>query len=221
VANRQNGYDDPILQALVTDNETAETYDFQDAAFSLAYSRYVLDRLSLGATVKFINESIDGESASAFAFDFGSVYDVGIYGWSLAARISNIGSDMSYFNQDNPLPLVFSIGSTIHPVTSEEYDLMIAVDATKAMDSEQHLYGGAELGFYDLLFLRAGYKYNYSGASDDGTSFRDPIDTTIEGFSAGAGIQYDLQTANVAVDYAYTQMELLDAVNRITLRISR
>lgn len=220
-ANRQNGYADPILQGLVTDNETSATYDYQDVAIGVTYARYIIDRLALGGTFKVVNESIDGQSAGALAFDFGSIYDVGVYGWKLAARISNLGSDISFEFQDNPLPVSFAIGSTIYPVQQDNVSFMVALDATKAMDSQQAVFGGGELSFYDILFVRGGYKFNYSGTSDSGTSLRPSVDTTIEGFSAGAGIQYDVSGMNVAVDYAYTDMDLLDAVNRITLKVSK
>jgi hypothetical protein len=220
-ANRQNGYDDPILQGLVTDTETSATYDFTDVAVGLTYSKYFFDRLALGATFKLVNEAIDDQSASTIAFDFGSVYHVGVAGWNIGARINNLGGQLRYYNVDNPLPLVFSIGTTIHPVNQENVRLMLAVDATKAMDSEQALFGGAELAIFDLLFVRAGWKGNYSGSSDGGTSARPSIDTTVEGFTGGAGLQFapSADGLRIAADYAYTAMDLFDAVHRITLKI--
>ncbi len=218
-ANRQNGYTDPLLQSLVTDTETGDTFDFQDLAISLSYARYVFDRLTLGATFKVINETIDGVNANAIGFDFGSVYSVGFSGWQLAARLSNLGTDMKFFNQENPLPMTFSIGTSIYPVNTENTRLMLALDTIKPLDSQQLLYGGAELSFYDLLFLRGGYKFNYSGADDGGTSQRDAINASIEGASLGAGIQYEISGYAVAIDYAYTQMDFLDNVNRLSLRI--
>jgi hypothetical protein len=219
-ANRQNGYDDPILQDLVTDTETSETYNFSDVSVGLTYAKYFFDRLALGATFKLVNESIDDQSASTIAFDFGSVYHVGVAGWNLAARVQNLGGNFNYYNVDNPLPIVFSIGTTLYPVNQETVRLMLAVDATKSMDSQQAVYGGAELSFYDLFFIRGGWKANYSGSSDGGTSERPSIDTTVEGFSAGAGIQLASSGGlGIAVDYAYTAMDLFDAVHRISLKI--
>ena len=220
-ANRQNGYSDPDLIALVEDNVTSSTFNYSDLALSVSYARYVIDRLSLGATFKFINESIDGINASAIAFDFGSVYDIGPAGWQLAARLSNLGTPLEFFTQDNPLPLTFSIGTSFYAVNTDASRLMIALDTAKPLDAQQLIYGGAEWSFYDLLFLRAGYKFNYSGISDDGTSERDAIDTSIEGISLGGGIQYDLSGMVIGIDYAFTQMELLNNVNRISLRVSR
>ena len=218
-ANRENGYVDPLLQELVTDTETSSTFNYQDIAFTAAYSRYLVDRLSLGASVKLINESIDGESASSVGFDFGSVYHVGLAGWRIAARLSNLGSPLTFYNQSNPLPLTFSIGTSIYPVNSEATRIMLTVDATKPVDSAQLVFGGAEVSFYDLLFLRGGYKFNYSGVDDGGTAQRDAIDTSIEGASFGGGIQYDLSGVAVAVDYSFTSMDLLNDAHRFTLRI--
>ena len=220
-ANRQNGYTDPDLVVLIEDNETSSTFNYSDVAISISYAQYVIDKLALGATFKVINESIDGISASAVAFDFGSVYSIGVSGWQLAARISNLGSDLEFFTQDNPLPLSFSIGTSIFPVNTDNTRLMLSFDTIKPLDAEQQLRGGAELSFYDLLFLRGGYKFNYSGVDDGGTSDRDAIDTTIEGISLGGGIQYEVSGYAVAIDYAFTEMDLLDSVHRISLRIGR
>src|SRR5690606_32295061 len=142
-------------------------------AVSLSLGRYVVDRLALGATVRVVNETIDGHGATAVGFDFGSIYKLGIAGWQLSSRISNLGSSLTYFNQDNPMPLVFSIGTSFYPINREEARLMIAVDATKPQESQQLIYTGAELSLYDLLFLRGGYKWNYSGSDDGGTNSRE------------------------------------------------
>ena len=218
-ANRQNGYLDPILQDLVTDTNTSDTYDFLDLAFNVSYARYFFDRLALGATFKVINESIDGVGASAVAFDFGSVYRVGPAGWQIAARLNNLGTAMSFYNQDNPLPLNFSLGTSFYPVNTDQTRVMLAVDTVKPQDSQQLIYGGAEVSFYDLLFVRGGYKFNYSGTSDGGTEAREAIDTTIESFSLGGGIQYEITGYAVGLDYAFTKMDLLNDVHRISLRV--
>jgi hypothetical protein len=218
-ANRQNGYDSPILQDLVTDQKTSSTYSYLDLAISGAYSRTFADRISIGGTFKYIRESIDGVSASAIAFDFGSVYRVGVAGWKIAARVSNLGSELQFYNQSNPLPLNFSIGSSIYPVNNDRLRVLLSVDAVKPQDSQQLLYGGTEVIFYDLLFLRGGYKFNYQGVDDGGTSARPPIETTIEEFTLGAGVQSVISDVDVKFDYAYTSMELLDGTHRVTMKI--
>lgn len=220
-ANRQNGYTDPILQDLVTDTETSETFSYSDIAVSASFSRYFFDRLTLGTTFKVVNESIDGVNASAVAFDFGSIYRVGLAGWQIAARLNNLGTALKFYNQDNPLPLNFSIGTLLYPISNESVRLMVALDATKPQDSQQLLFGGAELSFYDLLFVRGGYRFNYAGASDGGTANRPAVDTTIEKMSLGGGLQYEVAGNLVSIDYAFTQMDLLNDVHQFTLQFGR
>jgi hypothetical protein len=216
-ANRENGFDNPALQELVTDTETSDTFNYLDLALSGSFARTFNDRISIGATFKYIRESIDGVSASAVAFDFGSTYAVGVRGWQIAARINNLGTELQFYNQANPLPLTFSIGSSIYPVNTERTRLMLSVDAVKPQDSQQLLFSGGELSFYDLLFLRGGYKFNYSGDQDGGTSARAPIETTIENFTLGAGLQYVLEGVDLQIDYAYSDVDLLDGTHRVSL----
>ncbi len=49
-------------------------------AYQVTFSRYVIDNFALGVTVKGVSQSIDGMSTTAFALDFGSVYNVGSAG---------------------------------------------------------------------------------------------------------------------------------------------
>lgn len=219
-ANRQNGYTDPILQGLVTDKNTSSTYDYQDLAMSVSYSKYVINKLSLGATFKYVDETIDKVSGSAVAFDFGSVYHVGVLGWQIGARLTNIGSSIKFYNQSNPLPLTFAIGTSLYPVNQKEFRWMLAADAVKQQDTQQLIFAGTQVSFYDLLILRAGYKFNYSGTNDGGTSQRPAVDTTVEGVSLGATIQYNVGGYDIGIDYTYTKMQLLNNTNRISLRIN-
>lgn len=218
-ANRENGFDEPVLQELVTDTNTSPTFDYLDLAISGAFSRTFNDRISIGGTFKYVREEIDNVSASAIAFDFGSVYQVGVAGWQIAARINNLGTELQFFNQSNPLPLNFSIGTSFYPVNTERTRLMVAVDAVKPQDSQQLIYGGTEVSFFDLLFLRGGYKFNYNGDADGGTSARPPVETTIENFTLGAGVQYEVSGVNLNVDYAYSDVDLLDGTHRVTMNL--
>lgn len=218
-ANRENGYQDPALQDLVTDNKTSPTFNYLDLALSGAYARTFADKISVGTTFKYVRESIDGVSASAIAFDFGSVYDVGVYGWQIAARINNLGTDMQFYNQSNPLPLTFSVGSSFYPINNDRTRLMLAVDAVKPQDSQQLIYGGSELSFFDLLFLRGGYKFNYNADEDGGTSERPPVETTIENYTVGVGLQHNITGVNLKLDYAYSSVDLLDGTHRLTMNL--
>lgn len=212
-------YTDPILAAMQVDQNTSSTYDYKDMAVQVSYARYVMDNFSLGVTVKGIFETIDGSSVSAFAVDFGSVYDIGLMDWTIAARFNNLGSDMKYYDIPFGLPMSFSIGTAITPVKMEKVKAMLAVDAVKTQDGPQYFFTGCEVTLLDMFALRGGYKLNYAYTNDGGTSSRTAIDNTIEGFTAGAGVKANLSGLKVGVDYAFTKMAILDNVHRFSLKI--
>lgn len=202
-----------------SDDVTSSTYDYRDMAYQLSFSRYVVDQLSLGVTVKGVTQSIDGISASAFALDFGSVYHIGVLDWTIAARFNNLGSDILFYDIATPLPMQFSIGTALKPYKNEMMGVMVAVDAVKPQDGPQYVYGGVELSFMELVALRGGYKFNYSGTDEVTGTGGNAINSTIEGLSAGAGVRTSFEGYQIGFDYSFTQMELLDAAHRFTLTI--
>ena len=210
---------DPALKPFQIEDKTSSTYDYSDIALQLSFARYVIENLSIGATVKYISQTIDGKAATAFAVDFGSVYNIGIMDWTIAARFNNLGSDMKYYDIVFGLPLSFSIGTMISPYSDDMNKVSLAVDAVKPQDGPQYFFTGAEYTLMKMISVRGGYKFNYSGTDDGGTSSRAAINTTIEGFSAGVGFNTSVAGYNVRLDYAYTQMDILDAAHRITVAV--
>jgi hypothetical protein len=210
----------PALQALQIDQQSSSSYDYMDLLFQASFSRYVTDRLSLGVSAKFISEKIDDQSATAIAFDFGSVYSIGVMNWKIGARINNLGGDIKFYDYASPIPLTFSIGTSIAPLQDENSMLTVAVDAVKPQDGTQFFFTGVEYMFMNMISVRGGYKLNYSGTDDGGATFRSAIKTTIEGFSAGAGFNTTVSDYGVRLDYSYTSMDILDAAHRVTLSVS-
>lgn len=219
-ADRDLYPDNPALQPLQIDQGTGSTYDYMDLMVQLSYATYVSDRLSLGASVKVINQSIDDKNASAVAFDFGSVYHIGLLDWTIGARLNNLGSDLKFYDFAAPLPLTFGIGTSIVPYTDDFANIRLNVDAVKPQDGLQYFFSGAEVTLMKHIAVRGGYKFNYSGVDDGGSSIAPAINTTIEGASFGASFAYDIAGYGLRLDYAYTQMDLLDATHRITIGLA-
>lgn len=201
------------------------TYDYNDTAVSISWAYQFTDRLSMGVTGKYINQSIDGESARAYAVDAGAIYDIGYKGARIGARINNLGSDMKYYVIGAPLPLIFSVGSSINLIEQEDSGMRLTamVDATKPQDGEQLLYLAGEFQVAKYLMLRGGYKLNYSGVTDQKTDeiTGQPLSTnrTEEGYTFGAGVAYPMGGMDMGVDYAYTEFGILDNVHRVTVNI--
>ncbi len=79
---------------------SGEYFSVSDLAIGLSYARSLTDRLSVGGTVKFINETIWRESASTFGFDVGSQFDTGILGIKLGMSITNFSTKFKFDGPD-------------------------------------------------------------------------------------------------------------------------
>lgn len=215
-----------VLQGLQIDQGTSATYDYLDLLAQVTYSTYVMDRLTLGASAKFIHEKIDDQNASAIAFDLGSVYNIGLLDWNVGARISNLGSDMKFYDYASPIPLTFSMGTSLTPIRIGENAVTFAIDAVKPQDGMQYYYTGLEYNYNNSIFLRGGWKVNYSylglagDGIDPGTSQRQGIQTSLEKGSLGAGVRVPMDVYLLSLDYSYTVFTSFSDVHRITLRIS-
>ncbi len=215
-----------ILQGLQIDQATADTYDYQDLLAQVTYSTYVMDRLALGASVKLIHEKIDDMSASAVGFDLGSVYNIGLLNWNIGARISNLGSDVKFYDYPSPIPLTFSMGTSLTPIHVGDNSITLAIDAVKPQDGQQYYFTGMEYNYNNMIFLRGGWKLNYSylglagDGIDEGTTLRQGVQTSLEKGSLGAGVRVPMAEYMLSLDYSYTVFTSFSDVHRITLHVS-
>jgi hypothetical protein len=209
----------PALRDPFTDPASGSTFDYTDMAVQVTFARMVTDRLSLGVTGKYINEKIDDQSASAVAFDVGSLYDIGVMGWRVGARLSNIGSDIKYYDYSSPIPITFSMGTSITPLHTDVQQWVVCADIVKQQDYLPYFNVGMEYTALDMLSLRAGYKLNYSDTEDAGRTSRNPIQTSIEGWSLGGGVHTTVSDFSIYVDYSFTDMKILRDVHRFTVRL--
>jgi hypothetical protein len=87
------------------------TGDFSDyfAAYSLSYGHSLTDTFSLGLTGKYIHGKLDTVSANAYGADAGALLRVSNQ-LSLAAAVTNLGTDMKFISQKDPLPLAYKLG---------------------------------------------------------------------------------------------------------------
>jgi hypothetical protein len=186
-------------------------------AISLSAAKYLLENLSLGITAKLVSERIDDRTATAFAVDFGTIYNIEVINTKVAARMTNLGSDLKFYDYPTGLPLNFTIAASVMPYSTESAKLTVLCDAIKYQDGPQYFYSGAEIQVMDIISLRGGYKFNYSGTKDVATSWREAYNTTIEGFSAGLGIQVPIEGYNIRLDYSYTKLDYFNPSHRITV----
>jgi hypothetical protein len=206
------------------DTGTSSTYDYLDLAVQVTYARNFTDKLALGFTFKVINQSIDSEGASAYAFDFGSTYDIGFRNARIGARINNLGKDLKFFDIGAPLPLNFSVGGSMNLIQNHKHTVTIMADATKPQDSDQLIFTGGEYSFNNLVALRGGWKFNYSGVDDKKRNEFDQREIkaprTEEGITLGGGIKVPMGQKRILLDYSFTEFGILDNTHRFSVNVA-
>ncbi|MGB3341545.1 MAG: PorV/PorQ family protein [bacterium] len=214
---------------------TGQYFKYIDGLLAFTTSALLSDRLSIGFSAKYIQQSLYNESAATLALDIGSILRTPLTGTRLGMCLVNYGGRMQLAGNDLiveadpwpeyqgnsevearlstesfPLPMAFKLGLAFQIIdhedafiTHDNYQLKIAVDGIHPNDGEEKLQVGVEYGIYDILFLRGGYKVNY--------------DT--QKFTAGAGVKAGIAGRDIYLDYAYVDMDILDATHRMTLTI--
>ncbi len=207
-------------------NGTGRFYDAQDLAIGLTYSKYLTEQFSFGVTAKYVNQRLWNETADGIAFDIGTQYKLDFQNLVIAMSLTNFGSDMKFEGPDlnvthdvnggiplnrltpaqlatdpYPLPLNFQVGLAIDVLQTDFSKARVAIDAVHPNDNKERVHSGLELSFFDRLFLRGGYKYNY----DD------------EQFTAGTGANIPFAGKIIWFDYAYSIYDLLPSAHRISV----
>ena len=173
------------------DGEVTGSFSATDLAFSLAYSREIFDKVSLGISPFFASSSIDSTSSAALGVDVGALLKFDHGRGQVGVALKNAGTVFSaHVDSTNPLPLNASFGAS--------YRLKgLPIYATAQGDwfADEGFTAGFGVDFVQLkpLSIRAGYH------------LRDKIegelakDETLRGLTAGFGIDY----RNLIIDYAF------------------
>lgn len=214
---------------------TDQYFQYSDALIAMSAAAFLSDRLSIGISGKYIQQTLYHESASTFALDIGSILRTPLRGMRMGLVLTNYGGRMQLAGNDLvvqtdpwpeysgnpdaearlstesfPLPLAFKIGFALDLVGSGEalivnkaQSVTFVLDGIHPNDGEEKVQMGCEYGMFNTLFLRVGYKVNY--------------DT--QRFATGAGVRVPIGGRNIAVDYAFVDMGVLDSTHRISLAL--
>jgi len=181
---------------------TGRTFDAGMMTVGLTYARSFTDKFSAGVTGNFINEGLAEFSQQTYAFDVGTLYDVGAFGMKIGMTISNIGSQIQFIDREARIPGIFRVGSSLALVERADHRLLGSFEFSHPPDNAERLNVGAEYAFKNFVFVRSGYNINYDA----------------EGLAAGAGFHFPVSVAGEAdLDYAFTDMKDLGGVHRFSL----
>lgn len=202
---------------------TGEMFDASSFSLSAGFARNLTTRLAFGGSIKYVYEKIYNESASGFAFDFGTQLRTGYKSLRIGMNIANLGAEMKFSGPDllgtldsesgsTPnaavevdgfeLPLTFRLGMAFDLIDNVDNRWTMALEAKHPNDDEQQASIGSEYCFQQKYFLRAGYKLNYSE----------------QGLSFGGGLRTPLsEKTTLAIDYSWADFENLDSVHRFSV----
>lgn len=202
---------------------TGRYFSFGDVAVGLTYARKMTDQFSFGATVRFVNETLDVLAMRGFMFDLGTLYWTGLGSLRFAVVISNFGGDVApegsvtQYNgtvdssfQSFSVPTVFKIGIAFEPLRVENHRLTGSFQLNHPNDNSEHFRLGLEYAWNETVFARAGLKRTIRQTllGDD--------QTTAESYSAGLGVRGDVGFSRVGADYSYSAFSRLGAVHRFS-----
>lgn len=172
-----------------------ETFTSTDQAIAIAAARMFGD-VSLGFSIKYVQEKIDDVSASSPALDLGLGYKMNDL--MLGAAITNIGGSLKWDKESDPLPMTLKAGVGYMLMDG---DLILSLDINKPNDAGIRGGLGVEYTIAKIVAVRAGYKINYD----------------IYDLTAGIGIKY----GNFAFDFAYVPVseDLLGNTQKFSLSL--
>jgi Uncharacterised protein family (UPF0164) len=207
--NLRSLYMDPMVETTAYQPDpfvgTGRTFDAGYMSAGLTYARSFTDKFSAGGTANFIHEGLAELSQNTYAFDLGTLYDVGTMGMRIGMAISNMGTDVQFIERSARIPSVFRVGTSATLFQNADQKLLGSFEFSHPPDNSERLNIGAEYAFHNYVFLRGGYNANYDA----------------EGMAAGIGFRFPVSFAGTAdFDYAYTDMKLLGAAHRFSLKFA-
>lgn len=128
-----------------------------DLMLGASYGKRLPDLgLGLGATAKYIKQSIGERSASAYAVDLGALYRLRSAPVSLGASLVNLGTQVRFVEQGYPLPLTFRLGAAYGMTAKFPHALTAQLDLPR--DNSPNLRLGLEYLGFGPFALRMGYR---------------------------------------------------------------
>ncbi|MBX2989870.1 MAG: PorV/PorQ family protein [Bacteroidetes bacterium] len=204
---------------------TGRYFSFGDIAIGLTYSKKMTEQFSFGATVRYVEETLDILKMRSVMVDLGTLYWTGLGSTRFAVTISNFGSDVepkgnltqasgvsvSSF-QSFSLPTIFKLGVAMEAMETEDSRLTTSLQLNHPNDNSEHFRLGLEYAFKNTLYLRGGVKRTI------GQRLFGQDETSPEDFTFGAGFAVDLAgLTRVNADYAFARFGDLGSVHRISI----
>ena len=172
-----------------------------DLLFAGSFGFAIMPGFSAGATAKYFTSTLLNYTKSGYALDMGLLFGVSPE-VNIGFTLENLGSQGAYEQVADALPLKLTAGVGYKHKVNEVIGLVAAADFSRVMINKYQpdITAGAELSFYNRLFISAGF-----GIKQDG-----------DNFTLGGGIMpFDF----ARLYYAYQPFENLGATHRMSLDV--
>ncbi len=183
-----------------TDEKTGN-FDAGSMAAALSLGKIMNDKMSWGATLKFIQESIEAEKATTFAGDLGFMVRHGETNFGFSMQ--HLGAGLKFIQEKGSLPLTFRAGASRRFF---EESLLGALEVSKANDNDATIHGGIEYKVNQVLQLRGGYQMTPGNSLDV---------AGLTGITAGLGLNIN----KFSVDYGFIPFGDLGSSHKVSLLV--
>jgi len=136
------------------------TFGVFDFSIAGVYAQRLTGYLSAGASVKYLHEKIDDETARGFAVDLGAQYRLPVLeGATLGLAVQNLGPQMSFIEEKFDLPTMYRFGAAyVTGADALNGDILAVADLVLANDADPKAHFGVEYEYDRTLALRFGYR---------------------------------------------------------------
>jgi len=227
--------DDLAVRTTAFPEGTGDKINCYDLALGLTWAIQLTDRISIGASGKYVSSKLYHMNASALALDLGVVFTNIFDFLQFGAAMTNLGSKMKYDGRDTyvyydlrpseagnnakidakmstqsfNLPVAFQAGLSTVMWRHSKMPLLLAVDFYEPSDNVRSINMGVEWAFYNKLFVRGGYARLFEDDSE-------------RGLTVGGGCKFSIPSSSLKIhlDYSYEDFGLLDNTQKISMYIS-
>lgn len=203
------------MKQITPEGEEIGTFSARDIAVGGTFAYALTNKLSGGATAKFITSYIAGYNALAVAVDLGLNYFDEDHDLSLSAVARNLGGQIkAYDDRFERIPLDLQVGGTKRIGQSP---FRLSATLSRLNDWSEgfghHIAVGADILLGRNIYIAAGY--NFRRADQMKINDSDGASSHGAGFSAGAGLQlerfklhvaygkYHVSTASILINLSY------------------
>jgi len=196
---------------------TGQTFNADQVVATVGLSRLLTDRITLGASVKFLQESLDDYENRAYLLDLGALYYLGYRTARIGFAVNNFGPDLRLNGnppedagfegswQSFPAPTNASFGFAYDADVFSRNVLTLGLDFIHPSDEGEAIVFATEWTVADAISFRGAFRETQD-------------DDTITG---GLGLRWDLDDRPIRLDYGFADRGSFGLLHTITLEIER